>query len=333
MKFKSWANKGLPPLIVAVSAAVALISTGVANAATASDPEHSLAAQIAAAGQTPAGVQVRTQLGIVMSDPALPAAAAALLQSDGPGGLNDLTLFQQDLLKALIIETSDPTLISAELTGSPLTPSQRLEARQLQSELLKNPAIDTLIKAGKQLRDSSSQLSSAIGTVTAGTGVIYSTLTPPPTAGRGGSLALDAVISDVAALRMSSAFSGLALQMEPLFQDPAFPQLLEDQLPLSVASFLPVQDMISLLISHDRDPQLTDIAKAAMEILGGLAGIGAAILLLPEEITTAIFAGTLLAIFAAESAVVIGIIDLGQALDCDHDGDPFDPADVPGQEC
>jgi hypothetical protein len=332
MKVKQMARKLIRPLTVAVAVAVAMTTTGVANAATANAPEHALSNQIIAAYQSPAGLQVTAQLETLLSDPALPAAAMALLQSDGVSGRNDLTLFQQDLLKALITETTDPTLTAARLSGTPLSPQQRREERKLQAALRKNPAVDTLIEAGQQLRDSN-QLAPDVATVAAGNGTSYTTLTPPPTAGQGGSAALDTVIGDVAALRTSPSFSGLAFDLAPVLQNPGFVQLLEDQRPLDVASFLPVQNMISLLISHDSDPGITDIVKSSLEILGGVAAIGAVILLAPEELAGAALAGVVLGIVAGVSAVAVGMIDLGTALDCDLDGDPFDPADVPGVEC
>jgi hypothetical protein len=109
--------------------------------------------------------------------------------------------------------------------------------------------------------------------------------------------------------------------------------LLKGQSPLDIASFLPASDMIALLIPNDHDPAILDVVKASLEILGGLAALGAALLASPIVIAGVTITATGLVITAAVSAIAVGVLDLATSLDCDHDGDPWDTADVPGQEC
>jgi hypothetical protein len=277
-------------------------------------------------------VLVRQQMAKIFSDPALPAAARALIASDGPKGRNDLTSFQKDILEALIVETSDPGVISAELTGKPLSLRQQFRAQQIRSQLILNPSVQTLQRAGFGLKFSV-QLGSDASAVNSSNSTAYAAFTPAPTANHGGSAALDTALGDIAASRTSAAFNGLAAQLDPVFQGPGITPFLRGQSPLVLANFLPVGNLIALLNPQDHDPEITDVIKSSLEILGGLAAMGAAVLLLPEELTAGIVVGTGLAIFAGWSAVAVGVIDLGTALDCDHDGDPFDPDDVPGDEC
>ena len=319
-------------LALVVVAVLSVTASGVAQAAVPQPPSKGLSSEVATAYQSAGGVQLRSQLASLFSDPALQAAAKAVLKSDGPTGRNDLTSFQADLLKALITETTAPSILSAKLTGKRLSWKEQLEALRLQHQLSDNPAIKTLARAGWQL-GRSSQLPADIATVVTNNSASYSALTPPATANQGGSAALDTVVSDVAALRTGSAFTSYASQLTPILQDSHFPRLLEDQSPLNTAAFLPASSLIALLIPQDHDPAITDIVKSSLEILIGIAATGAAILLAPEELAGAALVGVGLAVFAGLGTTVVGIIDLGTALDCDHDGDPFDTADVPGQEC
>lgn len=327
-----------PTSLLAALLATALIVTtaGAAEASVRSvmpdGGSQSLSAQVIGAYKSSSGMQVRSQLASVFSDPALPAAAKALLQSDGPTGRNDLTGFQKDILKALISETSASSTLAAEISGKRLTWMQWLESLRLREQLRSNPAISTLARAGWQL-GRSSQLSADIATAATNNSVSYSAFTPPATANQGGSAALDKVLGDLATLRTGSAFSSYASLLTPILQDSNFSELLKRQPALDIAAFVPASTLITLLIPNDHDPAITDVVKASLEILGGVAAIGAAILLAPEELTVAVGVGVGLAIFAGFSAYAVGVIDLSTALDCDHDGDPFDSADTPGQEC
>ena len=320
------------PLSVLVTAALTISMAGTALASTPASGSQSLSSQIAAAYRSPSGVQLRGQLASIFSDPALPAAAKALIQSDGPSGKNDLTDFQTDLLKALVTETGDPSLVAARLTGKALTFNQWADSVREQIELLRNPAVSTLARAGWQLHNSP-QLPADIAAVASNDSVTYSAFTPPATANQGGSAALDSVIGDIAALRTSQAFTDYASKLTPVLQDSRFSSLLKGQSPLDIASFLPVSDMIALLIPNDHDPAILDVVKASLEILGGLAALGAVLLSSPIVIAGVTITATGLAITAAVSAIAVGVLDLATSLDCDHDGDPWDPADVPGQEC
>lgn len=332
MHIRIKARRLASPLALLLALALTMAASGVAQAVTPYEAGQSLSGQLVTAYHSSSGVQLRSQLAAIFSDPALPAAAKAVLQSDGPTGKNDLTDFQIDILKALITETAASSTLAAKINGTRLSWKQQLEALRLQQQLRDNPAIRTLAKAGRQLARSS-QLPADIATVATNNSVSYSAFTPPTTVSQGGSTGLDTILSDIAAMRTASAFTSYAALLAPVLQDSHFPQLLKGQQPLDIAAFLPASTLIALLIPNDHDPAITDVVKSSLEILGGLAAVGAAILLAPEELAGAALVGTGLAIFAGISAVAVGVIDLATALDCDHDGDPFDPADAPGQEC
>jgi hypothetical protein len=131
----------------------------------------------------------------------------------------------------------------------------------------------------------------------------------------------------------STAFRSLASSANGVLNDPGAEQFVSTLQPIVVASYIPPAQLIGLLLPNDRDPAITDVLKAGLEIIGGVAGVIAVVTLAPEELAGAALVGVVAGIIAAESALLVGIIDLGTALDCDHDGDPWDPDDVPGIEC
>jgi hypothetical protein len=309
------------PVVVAVTTAVLISATGVAGATAPETPNPGLAEQIAGAYLSPAGQEVRVQLAGLAENPALPTAASALLQSYGPAGSNELTAFQVNLLDALIAATANPVIVAAGLTGKPLSPAQQLQRQQLQIQLGNNPAVQAITNAGSRLM-TSPQLPADITAVAASTSTSYATLTPPRTAGQGGSAAFDTTLRALAGMRTGAGFAGFAAQLTPVLRAPGLPAVLAQQAPLSVAAFLPPSSFAALQSSPLRTASLLGFLVGALEVLAGVAEIVVGAVLFPfDPIDGA------LEIAGGVYDVVTGVTDFAGNLDCDKDGDPGDPND------
>jgi hypothetical protein len=332
-------RQGIVSSLAIIAATALFVGAGgpPAGAATRAKPTtlpNTAARQIIDAYRSASGIQVESQLTALLSSPSLRATATALLQSDGPAGANDLTAFQAGMLNALIIGTSNPALLIAKISGRPLSWAERLQEKLLQQQLSHDGAVRTLIQSGSQLKRSSA-LAGDISAAAAGTVTTYSTLYPPTSVGQGGSADLDSVIDDFASMRTSAAFTDFASQLGPPLGDPQIQGLVTSQPALRVAAFLPVAELVGLHISHGAFTlsALNGIKSAIMDIILPIAGLVISILTLPEEITVLVAAGLVLGVIGTIYSVVNGVDTIANDLDCDHDGDPFDPADMPGQEC
>jgi hypothetical protein len=330
-------RKFFPALALATSSLIFINIGGPSAEAITRSAAGSPSQQIVKAYNSASGIQVRAKLATLIADPALPQAAHALLKSDGPAGSNSLTAFQSDLLNALITATKDPALLSAMLSGTAADGNAWLKRLRLRSQLLGNPAVRVLDRTGSQLKHAA-ELPADISAGAAGSQTTYTTLTPPPTANQGGSAALDTVIGDFAGLRTSSDFNDYAGQLGPVLANPSFQNLVKDQPPLTVASFLPTTEAMALRTPADpyrifTASLLDDIRITTLEILVPIALFVIGLIYLPVEIPAALAIATLVGAIYTGTQVAQGVIDLANDLDCDHDGDPFDPADAPGQEC
>ena len=282
--------------------------------ASAPPPNTSAMQQIIAANNSPSGVQVRAGMASLLTDPALPQAAQALLQSYGPAGSNALTPFQVDLLNALVTATKDPSLLSAMLTGHAVSGLAVVEGLRLRLQLQGNPAVRALISAGFQLRHSS-ELTADISAGAAGSLVTYSTLTPAPTAGQGGSAAMDQVISDFASLRTSSAYNTYANQLSSVSSDPGFRELMDAQPPITLLGLLPTSELAALSLPTGRYANqiftmslLAALGTFLWDIVGPLAVFAIGLYFLPVELPTG------LALAALMFATYLGAIYTGQQV-------------------
>ncbi len=259
-----------------------------------------------------------------LSNPAVVQYAEELLAQGG----SSLTAFQTDLLKVIINVTPYANLLPTLVSGISLTASQHHQLAGLRQTLHNNPAIQLLISKGAQLKGDPTALAADIAAKAS------SDLGPYPVPTPTGDAALDAAVAALAnVFNGSSAFNSLASAVNGVLNDPGATQFIATLQPIVVASFIPPSQMIGFLLPNDRDPGLGDIVKAGLEIIGGVAAGVAVIALAPEELAGAALVGVVAGVIAAGTAVVVGVIDLGQALDCDHDGDPWDPDDVVGVEC
>lgn len=271
MQFHSKLLKlGTPLAMTAVAALTTVSPAGAAQAATSVPASESLASQIAAVYDSPTGVQVRKGIAESFTDPALPTAAAYLLNTYGPTGTNVLSAFQVDLLNALITETDSASLISTEYYGKPLNPAQQAQAGELQAQLMKNPAVTAIIAAGAQLATSPDLTAD----IDAAAKVSVTTGSPMPTH----IPAIDTVVDGYAKLENSASFKTFAGNLSPLILNAGFPALLRTEGSVMVAGFLPAASLIGLTVAGPAPagPAPAEV-KSLLELAAGtmLSGLGA----------------------------------------------------------
>ena len=100
-----------------------------------------------------------------------------------------------------------------------------------------------------------------------------------------------------------------------------------------LATLIPANVAIGLLLPTDKDPPLPDFVKGLLEAFVVLASFATFVLLLPVEITGAVAAAAILAVLIAVAGLILAFDDIFKGLDCDFDGDPNDSSDIPGVEC
>jgi len=300
--------------------AVPLLGGGISSARASGIP--TLRSQMTTIATSAPANAVRAQLANLVSDPSLGQWAAELTVQ---GGTN-LTTFQRDLLKAVETESSFGDVLTKLLNGTPLSADDQMRLAALRQGLSNNPAIQLLRSTGAQLKGSSSLAQDISGVVNTLNGPRQ---TPTPT----GDAPRDAVLADISSVINGSAFTTLSSSTIPVLSDSGAPAFVSTLKPEVVATFLPPGQAIALLLPNDRDPFLTPTEKAGLEIIEGIAGYIAVIALAPEELTALALVGIAAGIIAAGAQLITGIADLGEALDCDHDGDPWDPNDTVGIEC
>lgn len=338
------ARKGIfrASVICTVLATAAMTSVSTAEAASRTSTTHtsgqSLGGQFQTAYNSAAGHQVRSQLATILTDPAVPGIAASLLKAAGPSGTNSLTGFQVQMLRAIQIEAAHSSLLAALLTGKPLTQAQRLELPVLREQFDSNAAVQAYNRAGQRLKNSD-QLASAISAAVTSDSQVFSTLTPPSSVPQGGSADIDTAIDEAAALRTSQAYATFDNDLASALADPGLVNLVRQQNAITVAGFLTPQQLASLSTTSSMhlDARMLpvtpmtpiqndefNLAALTFTLFGAVAAFA---LLTPPG---ALVAGTIvlaLGILAWAAAVVPIANDLAVHLDCDNDGDLFDPDD------
>jgi hypothetical protein len=268
---------------------------------------------------------LRQLAATALSDPAWPALAASTLQTT-----IGLTSFQASLLMAIGDMTRDPAVISGLLLGGTAQRIQANSIARMRITVLANPAIRKLLYTAKNLRGSKNAglLSNYVAKAVAN---LSMTLRPPTTLG---SPTLDSVTKDIANLRLSAVYTKLAAGLIPILQEPNFIPYLRAQRASIIATFIPADVVLGLLLPSDLDPPLSDATRGIIEVLVTLASTILAIVLLPEELALGALLGVLALIYGIEvGGLILGFDDIFKGIDCDFDGDPSDPDDVPGLEC
>lgn len=318
--FRRVSRAGVSALVLLVSTAIVGTQVNPASASTV----PTLRAEMTTIASSPSAQSAEAAIGSALSSSALASYAKELLTQGG----SNLTAFQTDLLKVVIDSAPYASLFPALATGAQLTSAQQQQLAGLRHVLHNNPAIQLLTSQGAQLKSNPTALSADIAATAASDTGPYAVPTPT------GDTALDAAVADLSNIfNGSSAFSSFASSVNGVLDDPGAEQFVSTLQPVVVASYIPPAQLIGLLLPNDRDPSLTDIVKAGLEIIGGVAAGIAVIALAPEELAGAALVGVVAGLIAAGTAVAVGVIDLGTALDCDHDGDPWDSNDVVGIEC
>lgn len=315
-----WRKLGIP--VIALLMSIAVLSTRITPSDASTLP--TLRAEMTTVAGSADAHNSEAAIGTALSNPALVQYAEELLAQGG----TDLTAFQADLLRVIIDSAPYAGLFPALTSGGPLTAAQQQQLAALRHTLRNNPAIQLLISKGAQLKGDPTALTADIAATAATDQGPYPVPTPTGDAARDGAVAALANV-----FNGSSAFNSLASAASGVLNDPGAAKFIATLQPIVVASFIPPSQSIGFLLPNDRDPGLGDILKSGLEIIGGAAGLIAVIALAPEELAGLALVGVVSGAIAAVTAILVGLIDLGQALDCDHDGDPWDANDVVGIEC
>ena len=279
--------------------------------------------QLRTIGSSADAVTIRQALAQALVDPTWATLASTTLQNN----ITNLTGFQQDLLQSVSILTRDPASVSALIAGKTLTSAQIASLESINSAVRQNPAFKKLYQVADDLGDNTSLLSTYVQ------GLIASNSQTVPTPTGLGMPLLDAVIGDFVPVRQSTAFSNVATALNAVFSAPGFVGYLGDQPPRVVAQFIPIDTILAMTLPSDKDPALSPITLGTIEIIGGYAAIMAGLVaILIGGGALAVIAG-ILGIIAGLAALIVGFNDLYKDIDCDFDGDPSDPNDVPGNEC
>lgn len=302
-----------PKLIFFMVGLVTVLGTGLYLLPVGAQSSSTLRSQMETVSKSASAKAVRTQLGNLVSDPALGKWAAELTTQGG----TSMTSFQRDLLKAVETESRYGDVLAKRLNGTQLSGKDYARLTLLQNQLPNNPAIQRLLLAGKQLKKSSAlgpDISEVVSTING----------PVPTTTPTGDNPRDAVLGDLSSVIHGSSFTALSSSITPILSNSGAPALVSTLPPEAVATFLPPAQTFALLLPNDHDPATLDTFKAGWEIAGGIGALMATVALAPEVLTISAIIGITGGLIAGLSGIIVGTIDLGQALDCDHDGDAWD---------
>lgn len=300
------------------------------------DTDGRLTDQLRAVYATPAALTSRRLVGQMLVDPAFPALAKSILQTYA----SSLTGFQASMLSAIGVLTGDPAALNALVSGTKLTRAQRSSLESIGDAASRNPAMRTVIRTAAGLTSEKNAVLLRQYVVGSFNGSLslggpFSTLGNPM---------LDALAKDVYAIANSSAFATTTAALAPIVNDPCFIDLVRRWPPEITATFIPPSVVLALVLPVDHDPVLPSSVQAELEFLFALAilvlGLELFVLAAAEMFAAAageaLFFATL-ALFseAIQSGIEAAhtVNDWYKTIDCDHDGDPSDPADVPGNEC
>jgi len=238
--------------------------------------QSAISDQLAALFSTIDGRAIMSSIINLITDPSIPALASSALQSLS----GDLTNFQTDLLKALLVITSSPGLLSALLSGSPLSRDQKLALASIRANLRDNPAVGKLFYTAAQLKGTSLLPTYVNGTV--------QNILPPlqtPIKSTGNSL-VDHIINDTFTIQSSPAYGPLATALVAIMEKSTFISFLQTLPPQVLANFIPTNVILGLLLPNDRDPPLSPYEEFLVSTLFNIGVFLFAIITLPAEALT-----------------------------------------------
>jgi hypothetical protein len=273
----------------------------------------SIQKQLAAIGASTAGANAQAQIAALLASPDLPAAAQYILSTEG----STLTGFQKSLLSLIPVISSDAPALQDEINGVKSS-SDAKTLGGLKEELNTNPAIKVIRQAGVQFQ-SSPNLASTLNSDAANLSLPITDI--PPGSGIPQLDSFDNTLSNFANLANAPA---LAPGVTPIMSTPAFAAYVKGLNPLTAATLIPSSQLWALLLPNDHDPTTKDWVDWIGGMLVATAVFVAAVLEAPIIITAGI---------AFLGAVALLEFDFFTTIDCDHDGDPWDSADVAGNEC
>jgi hypothetical protein len=242
------------------------------------------------------------------------------------GGSN-LDTFQISLIKAIPIALKYPDVLAAVLSGTPLTGTQKHELVQTKADLYHNAAIQKWRSEAAQLLDQPSVIAQDLQNIqSAGSNF------PLP------SLSSSFLGFDLTALADSVAVvnggAGVFGQVTGLFGSDLV-SFIQGNKPEVAMTIIPIPTVLSYVLPAGKPDSLFDALEDAF--LGMVVAVGGfCILLLTLPADFAVAAAVLIIgaiVFLGGLLLVQHMFDESQFADCDHDGDPTDPSDTPGNEC
>jgi hypothetical protein len=239
------------------------------------------------------------------------SAAQFILSTQG----STLTGFQKSVLSLAPYIAQDGGAIRDRITGVKLSVADRIVLIRLLLKFESNPAIRVLIRTGEHFKFSPSLASTISGDTTVLTTPL--TVIPPGS----GIPQLDDFDNAVGNYATAANLAALTPAMTTVMQSRDFPNFVRRAPPLVADSLIPADQTWKLLLPNDHDPT----TKEYVDFIGGvliatIIGIGA-ILAIPEELAAALILTTV------GTIMLQGLVtyDFLTTLDCDHDGDPWDP--------
>jgi hypothetical protein len=308
-------QSGLATLGAAITIGVGL------NPAHAISDDEGFEEMLETALSNPNIIKTKRLMANLISNPALVTLAQNIRQNND----SSLTNFKRSLIDAFLISTPHSAAIVASLTGKTLTNAERSELDFLAAGLSKNGAMRRLKSAGHALKNpkDSALLQTYVNQAMA------ADIVPLPIPTTLGDPNLDAVVADIFNLRSSTAYQSVVLALTPLSKSPGFLPALRKQPSTLVSGFTPMDIQLAFLLPVDKDPFTPATIDAVFAVI--LAVLGS--ILVAVQVPLALAVTSVLAFVIAGVALGFAFFQLFKSIDCDFDGDPNDPEDVPGVEC
>jgi hypothetical protein len=305
--------------VVAAALAIACALVG-AQASPARANTQTIGQQLSAVALSTAGANAEAQFAKFATSSDVAAAAQFLLSTQS----NNLTGFQKSLLSLVPYINANSQAIQDRAARKNLSVTERAGLLGLFFRFEGNPAIRVLDRTGDELKFSAPALA---GTLRSDAAALSTPVTVIPPGS--GIPQLDSFDNAAGNYATAANLPALVPTVTPIMQGKNFPAFVTQSSPLVAASLIPADQIWKLLLPNDHDPSTADY----VDWIGGMLSVTilgiAGIISLPETATAAIILVTL------GTLIGQGTLEFHflATIDCDHDGDPWDPADVVGNEC
>lgn len=313
-KFK----RGRVAAALSIACACALIGTQV-PASAAGTP--TIGERLSLVGSSAAGINAEVQFAKFATSPQVASAAQFLLSTQA----SNLTGFQRSLLSLASDISQDSQAIRDRAAGKVLSGAEQTALTRLRAKIAFNPAIRVIEQSGQNLKHSPGLPGTVASDATGMTTPV--TIIPPGS----GVPQVDSFDGATGQFSTNANLPALAPRIAPIMRDKNFPDFVKQLPPLVAASLLPAQQIWKLLLPNDHDPSVADW----VDFLGGVLSL--TILGVAGIVAVAAPAAVVAIVTLIVVGTTVGIGTLTYhfltTIDCDHDGDPWDAADVVGNEC